>query len=440
MIAQELRRSRLATIWRASALVTFGVAISAVCSLVTLGLNARALGATQFGMLALIQAYVSFIGGLTTFDNSLPVVRLGIRSPKRLGLIIGAGITLDTLAAFVAASIAVSGMLLSIGIAGMSSEHTGAALVYSLSLLANIGGTAKGYFRLAGRFDVLVKNQITNSLLLVVCSALLWVGSAPFHAYLIVFGVLNAAPGLSIMLRMVLAMRREGTPIHFPLLSNSRRRYLKAFSRLAGGNSILSTIVTSRYQVALFIVAATLGATATGLFAAAVRCASALTRFVMPINHVIFPEILRYADTSTPIQLRNAMRRATFFVFTGAVVIAAGGTLVSKQVVVLVAGEAFASAADIFSLLLIVEVTLWAGLHFSPIIIQSVGQRPLLVLNATAGIITAVAAWWIAARTGSLGVAAVMVCGGIVNILGLYFMAEWAITRSSLKNQGVAIG
>jgi len=404
--------------------MTSATAVTFACSLVALGLNARALGMEEFGRLALVQAYISFVSGLMTFDNWQPVVRLGLRSPKKLGLVIGSGMILDVCASTAAATVAAVGVLLFSGPLGFETALILPTLVYCSSLLAGLAGTPKGYFRLAGRFDMIAQNQIANGLLQVGSAVVLWHLGAPIQAYLVVLGIISAAPGVSFLVRMIVELRRERVAIVNPLATLSRRRYFKTFLRLASGNSILSSLVTSRHQVALFIVSAVAGSAATGLFAVASRCANAFARFVIPINQVIFPEIMRHARERRASEVRGAMRAMTLIAAFAALVLASLGMPASEVIVTVAGGAEFAGAAKIFSVLFLTEIVLLASVHFNPIILNAIGQRPLLILNLTIGTMTTLAALGLAREWGAIGVASAMLGGTICTYLALYLMVE----------------
>jgi hypothetical protein len=96
---------------RGSFTVVSATSITFACSLIALALNTRVLGVEQFGKLALIQAYFSLISGLTAFDNWQPVVRLGVRAPGKIGLVLGCGVSLDICASVAAALISTLGMV-----------------------------------------------------------------------------------------------------------------------------------------------------------------------------------------------------------------------------------------------------------------------------------------------------------------------------------------
>lgn len=418
---------------KSSAIATGATGISFVCSMAALALNARALGASDFGLLAVVQAYFAFISGLATFDNWQPVVRLGVRSPARIGLILGSTVSLDLIASAAAAAVAVTGLLTFGGPLGIERDHSLPLYFFCISLLAGVGGTPKGYFRLKGRFDILAMNQLSFALLLLCSSFALWYWGASLDIYLVAFAILTAIPGVSIFIRMLLSLHAEGIAVLNPFISASRRRYFKRVLHLSSGNSILSTLLTSRHQVALFIVSSMVGTSAAGLFAVAIRCANAFTRIAAPINQVLFPELLKMVSERDPILVRRSMRKAALGFLVFCIALSALAFFASEQIVVLVAGAEFSAADDIFAVLLVAEIALWFGYYFNPIILHTAGQSPMVKSNAAVMVFTCAASLVLAKVAGALGVGFALLAGSILTCAGLYLLAEQGVGKAVAK-------
>lgn len=428
----HMSRETLRRITKSSALVAGATALTFALSILSLAINARALGAQQFGLLAVVQAYFAFVSGLITFDNWQPVIRLGIRSPKRIGLIIGSAVALDLAACAVGATVALIGLVAFRHALGIGEQSQLPLFLYAVSMLTCLGGTPKGLFRLEGNFGLLAMNQLTFGALLLASSIGLWYFKASLDEYLIVFAVITAFPAVSIFIRMLIALRRRGIAIANPFGTPSRRRFFRQFFRMATGNGMLSTLLSSRHQVALFVVSSILGSSAAGLYAVASRCANAFTRMAAPLNHVLFPEILKLARERDPLSVRSAMRRAAVglvFVCLALVVVASA---TSTLIVTATAGREFAGAADLFCLLLVAEIALWFGYYLNPIILHTSGQMPILKANAVLAILTCVAAAAFAQAFGLLGVGVALISGAISTCCVLYALAESGV-RDALR-------
>ncbi|MBZ9997342.1 lipopolysaccharide biosynthesis protein [Mesorhizobium sp. BH1-1-4] len=361
--------------------------VAALCSIVALALNARSLGPADFGTLAVIQAYVTFISGLATFESWQPVIRLSARSRSRLGPAASCGIVLDVSAAFAATAVAVGGILLFGEAIGVSHQNRLLALIYSLTLLAGLAGTSKGVLRLNGRYDVIAGNQLAQGAAVVVASLVLWATEAPLIAYVVVLAAIGALYNLTLFVRLLIHARRENIKLFNPLRSRSGRRFLWTFLVMATGTSLLSTLVSARRHIALFLVAGLLGEVAAGTYSVASRLATMMSRLTGPLNQVLFPEIAKLSNEESPSRLNRLNARITTVSACAAAGMAAGGIVLQKFIVVLAAGSAYAEASLLFAVLFTAECFGLAGMHFNPLIQVLAGTKPLLKIMASAIIV-----------------------------------------------------
>jgi O-antigen/teichoic acid export membrane protein len=150
-----------------------GKAVAGVLSLAYLAVAARALGPADYGVLILVHAYVTTVGGIIEFPGWHAVVRYGAQAhaaadrPRLTRLLVFAGaveVGCGLLAVIVAAVLApILGPEL-----GWSPTAVAFAAPYSLAVLASIRATPAGYLQLTGRFDLLgVHNLVAPSVRLV---------------------------------------------------------------------------------------------------------------------------------------------------------------------------------------------------------------------------------------------------------------------------------
>lgn len=163
---------------------------SSGCAIASLAINARALGPAEFGILALIQAYVALLASFFTFGSWQPIIRLGSRYLRLgvmqlFGITVSCGITVDILTSLAAGLTGLITVFLLADLIGISQEYLGFTAIYSLSLFFGLGGTPKGVFRLVNRFDILVGFQMTHSVLLVIIAVILWSVGATLLVYVI---------------------------------------------------------------------------------------------------------------------------------------------------------------------------------------------------------------------------------------------------------------
>ena len=352
--------------------------ITALCGITALSLNTRSLGPHEFGVLALIQTYAAFIGAIATFESWQPVIRLGVRTPRRIGLTVSTGIMIDIIAAIVATVVAITGILIFGELIGIDDSNQNLAIVYSSSLLAGVAGTPKGFFRLRNRFDVLVGNQIALAVAMLGTALVLWWFEAPLNIYIITFAAIAALYNISLLLRLAISIKKEGSQFVNPLGSVRRRRIAFLMMKMGTGSSLFSTFSSTRRHVALLIVGGMLGEAAAGQFAFAARLASAGSKLAQMVNQVVFSEILQGAARFSLVIWRRIVFRITLVIALIISLLAIVAAVYSLTLVKLVGGVDYSGAASIFSILFTAECIGLAAVHLNPVIQQRAGTRPLV--------------------------------------------------------------
>lgn len=415
----------------------------AICAVLALALNARALGVRDFGILALVQAYAAMISSLATFESWQPVIRLGVKSRLRLGLTLSSGILLDVCAALVATAVAIGGILLFSPAVGIADGDRELALIYSLSLLAGVAGTPKGFFRLTGRYSVLVGNQITQGLALLFASAALWFFEAGLDTYVICFAIIAAAYNFSLFIRMLVHMRRDGIALVNPLRSILARRYMRHVLRMALGTSLLSTLWNMRRNLSLFLVGALIGPAATGVFAVGSKLANMVNRISGSLNQVLFPEIVKITHSNSGSDAARLTWRLSAIAASIAVALAAFAYLVREPIVLLAAGPGYQGAGTIFGLLFLAECIGLAGLHLNAVIQGLRGTGPLLFISTGALLLFFALSVVLTGPLGANGVAVASVAGAMLMYLAMLITAGLELrgaSRMTHKNKADSNG
>ncbi|MFC0103568.1 lipopolysaccharide biosynthesis protein [Sphingopyxis terrae] len=426
-LCQHFKRHRL--FLQNLSLTVSSSGFQAVCAVAALALNARSLGVHDFGILALIQAYTAMISSLMTFESWQPMIRLGVKSRLRLGLTLGSGTLLDFCAAALATIVAISGILLFGASIGIPAEYRQLAFIYSLSLLAGVAGTPKGYFRLTGRYSVLVGNQIAQGLALLIASAILWAADARLDAYVITFAIIAATYNITLFLRMLWHIRRSEAALANPLRSPVARRYLRRVLAMSTGTSLLSTLWNIRRNLSLFLVGALVGPAATGVFAVGSKLANMVSRISGPLNQVLFPETVKALHGESVDGAEQMIRRLSLFTACGAAAMAIAAYLLRQPIVSLAAGPGYEGATIIFSLLFLAECIGLAGLHLNAILQAIWGTKPLLIISSLALLLFAALAATLAGPMGAVGIATASAAAAAFLYLGMQAATKLALVR-----------
>jgi O-antigen/teichoic acid export membrane protein len=160
-------------------LLLSGKAGAGLISLAYLVIVARTLGASDYGVLILIHAYVTLVGGIVAFSGWHGLVRFGTLAletgdHERL-LKVGRFLSL------VEAAFGVAAILVAIVLVPIVGPHMDwppdamrFATVYSLATLANVRSTPLGLLQLAGRFDLIAAHHLVMPATRLIGSVIVW--------------------------------------------------------------------------------------------------------------------------------------------------------------------------------------------------------------------------------------------------------------------------
>lgn len=280
---------------RNSAYLAGGTAASALFMMLAAVLNARALSAREFGLLVLFQSATTMLAVLMSFSTQQPVIKLGATALadgdlERLGRIIGLGLLFDTLAAIVAAGLAVAFLAAGRDWVGIGDDQFGNAILFAGSLLFAGYLTANGIFRLLNRFGLLSVIQAGCAAALLVVTAWLYASGAPFRAYCwtwAIFFALNAQ--VPLVIGLVLA-RRAGIKVRL-----APRRMapgeVPSFLAYCWTTWGVATIEALRSNGDSLLVGAMVSVEAAGLYNVAKQLAGVLRKANAIYASAMFPEV-----------------------------------------------------------------------------------------------------------------------------------------------------
>jgi O-antigen/teichoic acid export membrane protein len=163
-------------------LLLSGKAGAGVMSLGYLIIAARTLGADDYGVLILVHAYVSLLGGIVAFSGWHGLVRYGSAALQA-----GEHGRLLRIARFmtlVEIGFGLLAMLIAAALVPLVGPHMGwppnamrFAVPYTLAILATVRSTPQGILQLAGRFDLIGAHQLVSpGVRLIGCLIVWWTG------------------------------------------------------------------------------------------------------------------------------------------------------------------------------------------------------------------------------------------------------------------------
>lgn len=298
------------------ALLLSGKAGAGVISLAYLAIVARTLGAADFGVLVLLHAYVTLVGGIVAFSGWHGLVRFGtiaLESGDHERLLkVGRLLTLVEVAFGIAA------ILVTIALAPVVGPRldwpdgvTRFAAIYSLAALANVRSTPLGLLQLAGRFDLIAAHHLISPAVRLIGSVMVWWLGGGLIGFLVVWLAAAVAEwagmwalGLWVLIRMRLA-----APLFGPVRG-----------AVAENEGLLSFIATTNVDITLrelaprvipLVVGWMLGPAAAGLFSLAQRASTILEQPALLLGQASYAVIAKLVVAGDPARLSSVVLKSS---------------------------------------------------------------------------------------------------------------------------------
>jgi O-antigen/teichoic acid export membrane protein len=289
---------------------------------------------------------------------------------------------------------------------GLTSDIKLLALLFSLSLLTGVTGTPKGYFRLRGDYKSIAIYQVSLAVALLFVAIALYVLKAPLVLYCVALPAVSATFNCLMFVWLIVDLSSRNVSLLNPFGSLLGRRVLRIVFSRALSNGVLSSLVNSKSQLPLMIVAGMNGPSGAGIFAVASRGASLIARLTATVNHVIFPNVVEQVVRRRGGGWARQVWIIAAVTMTVSAMTAVLGYAFRDSIISILAGRHFASAATVFVMLLLSECFIFASLQFSAAIQSIDGTVRLTLLSAVTTIVALVVGLWLGSFLGVLGVAA----------------------------------
>lgn len=261
-------------------------------------LAARGLGPEKYGILVLIQAYVTIIDKLVNFQSWQALIKYGADAleednPANFKRLIKFGTLLD-------AGSAVLGTLVTIGVGWIlgvwgvqSTQFTWLMMGYSGVVLFNLIGTPKAILRLFDRFDVAAIQQVVAGVLRLGGVVGAFVINAPLWGYLLAWLVGEVAGHL---LLLVLGWRELRIRGYRGIFGTSLQGITTTYSGLwnyVWTTNLNGSVRMASRRVDTVIIGGVLGPAAVGLYEIAKKFSKILNRLSSPLYQAIYPELAK---------------------------------------------------------------------------------------------------------------------------------------------------
>lgn len=397
-------RGVIGRIYANLSLLLAGKAIAGIFSLAYLVIAARALGPTQYGILILVHGYALAVGGIISFPGWHAIVRYGApalaegdrarlwRLMRFTALVeIGAGLLAVAVGMFLAPWIAPR-----LGISGAALDYV---VPYSLAILMTVRTTPAGYLQLLREFKLLgLHHAIMPTCRL--CGAIIVAGLGfGLTGFIVVWLLSSIAESVSLWIMGWWVARTHDPDINLFAARSADAPDIRAenpglFRFMVFANAD-TTFAELSPRIALLAVGWLLGPAAAGLFSIAQRATVIIAQpaqILAQAAYTEFAHLIASGGRGSP--LRKALFGSIGLSMLAALPCIALIAYFSREVVVLLGGEAFAGAAVLVIWLLVGRMIMvpapqlssalialgHAGWSMSANIVSSVAALPLLPL------------------------------------------------------------
>lgn len=363
-----------------------GKAAAGLISLAYMIIAAHALGPTDYGVLMLVHAFATTVGGIVEFQGWHAVVRYGTRClarddasglMKMLRFISGI-----ELAGGIAAVVAAAALAPFLGPRlGWSPVAVAFAVPYSLAVLGSVRSTASGYLQLMARFDLLGVHNVVAPSVRLIGAIIAWSIDASLSGFLIAWLAAALAEWTSLWGMALWVARRNfrGVPFLGPLKGvTTDNPGIWRFLLIANADVTFGELAG---RIAPLIIGWTLGAEAVGLYAVAQRATVIIAQPAQILGQAAYAELARLvAAGDDGRRLRRAVLHCILIAMAAAMPLLLGLAVFGRDIIILIGGRPFADAADVMLWLTAARVLMLAGPPASSALIAM--GRPSLSVGA----------------------------------------------------------
>lgn len=345
-----------------------GKAAAGILSLIYLVLVTHRLGAADYGVLVLVNAYAVLVGSVLAFSGFHGVVRYG-------GLALEAGdhagfagivrfLAVIELGCGVVAVLVAALLVPAIGPRlGWSPEAVRLAVPYSLAVLATVRATPQGLLQIAGRFDLIGLHQAVSPLVRLVGALGVWVAGGGLTGFLLVWLAAAIAEGVAMWGFGLVAWRRlaAGQPLIGPWRGAARST--RGLTRFILITNFDITVRELAPNLAPLTVGWLLGPAAAGLLALSQRATALLAQPTVLLSQASYAVLAAQVARREWGVLRHTVWRSALLAAAVAMPIVALLALFGGRLLVLVGGASFTGGT---LLMILVAIGRAAGLAGAP--------------------------------------------------------------------------
>jgi O-antigen/teichoic acid export membrane protein len=327
-----------------------GNALTSLLGLVGFALTARALGPSEYGILALCFTYTNAVERLVNFQSWQPLIKFGAQSTstETLNSLLKFGLLLDVSAAATGCVIAVALVWAFGPWFGISSEMAGLVTLCCAILPFQISGMPMAVLRLFGKFRSIAYGQVASSIFrIVLCAIGLAIGGT-LHEFVLIWMAAQIVGSLTLVVLSLAELRRQG--MLASMLTTSPRGVTAHFPGLwkfAISTNLSLTLRSSANQLDTLLVGYLADPTAAGLYHIAKRIGRMALQIGEHVQAVLYPDLARAWAASAIEEFHRAVVQMRGLLLGFGILLVGGVYLAIDPVLRLAVGSEFQAAGPL---------------------------------------------------------------------------------------------
>lgn len=410
---------------------------SSFLGLIGFTLTARALGPTDYGLLALSFAYARGIERIVSFRSWQPLIKYGANKlapddHADLKALLKFGLLLDISAAVVAWLVAIAIAVVAGHTFGIPHGATTTVILYSCVLPFQFSGMSTAVLRLFGRYNVMAYGQVFSSSLRVLCCLYgAWAGWGLAEFLLIWMGFQIVGPlNMTFLAFMELRRRSIKGVLTTPLRGVSKR--FPGLFKFSMSSNLSLTIRSSAYEFDTLIVGYLTDPASAGLYHIAKRIGGIAQSVGGQVQAVMFPDLARSWTTGAIKEFRKAVFQAQLLLLSFGVATVTLVYFAIDPLLRLTAGVRFLAAGPLVVVqTLAVMMVLCGAILYSALL--SMGRERFVLRNVLlATLVFHATAFTLIPYIGPMGANFAHIAMSLFSLSGM----TWLYRRSLAKSAG----
>lgn len=391
-------------------------------------LTARALGPTDYGILALTYAYVRAIEHLIAFQSWQPLIKYGaeLQGPEHRDAYRGLlkfGMIVDVSAAIIAYLVSISLAYLLGPLLGIGEEALQQVMIYSTVLLFQISGFPTAVTRLAGSFRLVAYGTLVGGLTrLLLCAFGLLIGADLLY-FVVVWTVTQIVGALSLLLLAFVELRRQDVTHLWSASLRGVTKRCKGLTFFTIGSNIELTLRSSANELDTLIVGMFADPASAGLYHIAKRIGRLVLQLGVQVQAVLYPDVARLWARRALEELRSTVLEMEVLLMLFGLMVFIGTALLIEPLLYWTAGPKFVAAAPLVVVQMIAVAMLLSGGAVRTALLAMGRQPAVLKIVAVATVAFHITAFAIIPMIGAMGANiahCVMATTMLVGLISIY--------------------